>query len=143
MGDDRIADPSRLPAEFDGLPRWSFGDSPALADELGMLVVAGRKTATCSLLDGFAERWGSLPKVGQRDIVLDGRGKPLCVIETVEVEVRAAGEVDEAFAHDEGEDDRTLRSWRQAHERFFGRAGVALTDETKLVCERFKVVHRF
>ena len=33
-----------------------------------------------------------------------------------------------------------MRSWRRAHERFFGRAGVTLTDETKLVCVRFKVV---
>ena len=29
------------------LPRWSFGDSPELADALLALVREGRKTATC------------------------------------------------------------------------------------------------
>lgn len=35
---------------------WSFGDSPALADELAALVVAGKKRGTCSSLVSYPER---------------------------------------------------------------------------------------
>jgi uncharacterized protein YhfF len=34
-------------ADWRTLESFSFGDSPAMADELGALVVAGTKTATC------------------------------------------------------------------------------------------------
>ena len=33
-----------IPAQYRDLPRFSFGDGPALADELLALVLAGRKT---------------------------------------------------------------------------------------------------
>lgn len=32
---------------------WSFGDSPALADELAALVIAGKKRGTCSSLVSY------------------------------------------------------------------------------------------
>ncbi|CAA9414477.1 MAG: hypothetical protein AVDCRST_MAG22-2125 [uncultured Rubrobacteraceae bacterium] len=56
---------------------------------------------------------------GERSIILDGRGEPLCVVETTEVEVRRFDEVDEEFARDEGEGDLSLAYWREAHRRFF------------------------
>lgn len=143
MGSDRGAGSVLMPPEFADLPRWGFGSTPAMADELGALVVEGKKTATCSLFDGYAVRGEALPRLGQRDVVLDGSNRPLCVIENIEVSIRTAGEIDEAWAYAEGEDDRTLRSWRQAHEEFFASAGTTMTDDTKLVCERFKVIHRF
>lgn len=90
MVNDPNAKPAEVLPEFASLPRWSFGDTGALADELGALVLAGKKTATCSLFDGYAERGEALPRVGQRDIVLDGNKRPLCVIEIIEVEIRPA-----------------------------------------------------
>ena len=135
--------PIAIPPEFAHLPRWGFGGTPELADELGRLVHEGRKTATCSLHAEYGQRGEPLPVAGQRDIVLDGAGRPLCVIETVDVTVRRAGDVDAAFAFAEGEGDRSLDYWRHAHESFFARAGVAMTDDTLLVCESFVVVHRF
>ena len=63
----------------------------------------GIKTATCSTED---EPNTSTP--GERWIVLDGRGKPRCVIETTEVTYRRYNEVDAAFAYEEGEGDRSL-----------------------------------
>jgi hypothetical protein len=47
--------------------------------------------------------------------------------------------VDAAFAFDEGEDDRTLTSWRSGHERYFRRLGVFAPD-MPLICERFRLV---
>jgi uncharacterized protein YhfF len=92
-----------LPERYRDLPRFAFGDGPALADELAALVVTGRKTATCMSPDD-----PNRPQVGQRWVVLDGRAEPVCVIETAELNECRFDEVDERFAFDEGEGDRTL-----------------------------------
>ena len=81
-----------------GLRSFSFGDTPALADELLALVLAGCKTATCS-----AARDGQPTEVGARWVVRDGAGRPRAVIETTELTRRRWNEVDSAFADDEGD----------------------------------------
>lgn len=123
-----------LPARYRDCPSFAFGDSPALADQLAALVVAGRKTATV-----MTPHDPNRPELGLLSIVLDGAGAPVCVIETVELTARRFDEVDEAFAFDEGEGDRTLPSWRAAHERYFRRLGVFAAD-MPLICERFRLV---
>src|SRR5215213_2689553 len=65
-----------------------WGDSPALADELGALIVQGTKTATCSALWEWEAEGNPIPEPGQITIALDGRGEPLCIVETVEVTIR-------------------------------------------------------
>ncbi len=128
---------SRWP--IDHAIRFSFGDSPALADELLALVLEGRKTATCGALSQFGEGGEPMPQVGRRDIVLDGQGHPAAVIETTEVSVRRFDEVDEEFARDEGEGDRTLAYWRRAHETYFARNG-GFAPDMEVICERFRLV---
>jgi uncharacterized protein YhfF len=123
-----------LPAEYRELPRFAFGDNPALADELLALVLSGRKTATCTTPDD-----PNLSRPGERWIVLDGRGAPRCVIETVEITMRSYDEVDAAFARDEGEGDLSLDYWRDAHRRYFGRQG-KFREDMMLVCERFRLL---
>jgi uncharacterized protein YhfF len=118
------------------LETFSFGDSPAMADELAALVLAGRKTATCS-----AARHGKPTEVGKRMVMLDGVGRPRAVVETVELTLRRFDEVNDAFAFDEGEDDRTLAYRRAAHRGFFERTG-GFADDMPLWCERFRVVER-
>lgn len=54
--------------------------------------------------------------------------------------MKPLGEVDEAFAWDEGEGDRTLEWWRAAHTRFFARMGIELTDDSEMILERFDLV---
>jgi len=98
--------------DWRALESFSYGDSPALADELVALVVAGRKTATC-----WAAAEGLLTAPGKRMVARDGQGRPRAVIETIELAQRRLGEVDAAVAIDEGEGDRTLAYWRAAHER--------------------------
>jgi uncharacterized protein YhfF len=125
---------SAVPAKYQGLRSFAFGDGPALADELLDLVVREVKTATCSTED---EPNTSTP--GERWIVLDGRGAPACVIETLEVTYRRYNEVDAAFAYEEGEGDRSLRYWREAHRNYFGRMG-RFSEDMMLMCERFRLV---
>ena len=128
---------SAVPAKYQGLRSFAFGDGPDLADELLDLVIKGAKTATCSTED---EPNTSTP--GERWIVLDGRGTPACVIETTEVTYRGFGDVDAAFACDEGEGDRSLDYWRQAHGTYFGRQG-KFREDMMLMCERFRLVEVF
>jgi uncharacterized protein YhfF len=125
---------SAVPERYRGLRSFAFGDGPELADELLDLVMKGVKTATCSTED---EPNTSMP--GERWIVLDGRSEPRCVIESTEVSYRRYLEVDAAFAHEEGEGDRSLTYWRAAHRRYFGRQG-KFSEDMMLMCERFRLV---
>jgi uncharacterized protein YhfF len=118
------------------LETFSFGDSPALADELAALVLAGVKTATCS-----AASDGPCTDVGKQMVVLSGSGRPLVIIETVELTERRFNDVDATFAYNEGEGDRSLEYWRQAHRRYFTRLG-QFSEDMLLYCERFRVVER-
>jgi uncharacterized protein YhfF len=111
--------------------RFSFGDSPRMADELLALVLAGVKTATCGPLQDFPQGSPKRPVVGRRDVVLDGAGRPRAVIETTEVEERRFDEVDARFARDEGEGFLTVEDWRRAHAAYFGRAGHDTSDMTQ------------
>jgi len=126
-----------IPKRYQHLRTFAFGDSPALADQLLGLVIKGVKTATCSTED---EPNTSAP--GERWIVLDGRGEPRCVIETTEVTYRRFNEVDATFAHDEGEGDRSLAYWRDAHRAYFGRRG-RFSEDMTLMCERFRLIEVF
>jgi uncharacterized protein YhfF len=118
---------------------FSFGDSPEMADELLALVLEGTKTATCGAFGDYGPGGEAMPAVGRRDVVLDGQGRRAAVIETVEIELRRYDEVDERFAHDEGEGDRTLAWWRDAHRGYFERTG-GFSPDMQLVCERFRLV---
>ncbi len=123
-----------------------FGDFPELIDELGGLIVAGTKTATCGAVWAYAAEGAPLPTVGLLTVVLDGNGAPLCVIETSAAELRPFNAVDAQFAYDEGEDDRSLASWRREHWKFFARVlprdyGLAPAEDMPLICERFRVVY--
>ena len=123
-------------SDWRALAQFSFGDSPQLADELARLVLAGKKRATC-----WAASEGPETEAGKQWVVLNGSGVAVAVIETTELTQRRFDEVGEAFAYDEGEDDRTLASWRRAHQNYFGRQGTFASDML-LWCERFRLVAR-
>ncbi len=123
---------------------WGFGDSPRMADELGALVKGGTKTATASLIWEYEFDGEPLPKVGDISIILDGQDHPMCIIETTELRQLPFNEVDEQFAYDEGEGERTLVQWRRDHWSFFGRSceriGKERSETMPVLCERFRVV---
>jgi uncharacterized protein YhfF len=138
-----------LPHAEDAIRRFyevfQIGNSPEAADEGATLIKQGVKTATSSLLWTYQATNKPLPVVGSLSIVTDGRGNPVCVVETIAVEIKAFAEVDAAYAYAYGEWNRTLETWR-AHCWAFNaprcRAlGKAPTPEMPLVCERFRVVY--
>lgn len=122
-----------------------WGDGPALADELGALIAQGTKTATCSALWEWEAEGNPIPQSGLITVVLDGRGQPLCIVETVEVSIRRYNEVDADFAREEGEGDLSLEYWRQAHKNYFSRVlhkiNKEFSEEMPLVCERFHLIY--
>lgn len=121
------------------LEKFSFGDSPKMADELLGLVLSGVKTATCSALQEYEAEGKSLPKIGDQSIVLDSQEKSRCIIEVISVEIKRFSDVDADFAYKEGEGDKSLQYWRKEHQSFFERWDM-FDPEMKLVCEEFKVV---
>lgn len=131
---------------YDGplVTSFAFGDSAQMADELARLVLYGPKRATAGLLRQFEADGEPLPRVGDRCVVLGGDGRPLAVVCTTWVRVGPLSSVDDAFAWDEGEGDRTRSWWLQAHTRFFTRRcqrlGVDFREDIAVVFERFEVV---
>ncbi|WP_309082301.1 ASCH domain-containing protein [Zhihengliuella sp.] len=127
-----------------------FGDSPALADALLREVTHGAKRATATLELEFAEEGEPMPRIGSHWIACHGTGAPAVILRTTELRLAAFDDVDAAFAFDEGEDDRTLESWRREHERYWrrtrGAAGHEWSPEETarpgrgIVLERFAVV---
>jgi uncharacterized protein YhfF len=126
-------------------PAWSFGAEPAQADALLELVLAGTKTATASAWWDYEHEGEPLPVAGGLGIVLDGRGHARALIETTAVEVVPFDRVDEEHARLEGEGDRSLAHWREAHERFFAAHAVhdrGFAPDMPVVLERFRVVYQ-
>lgn len=123
-----------------------WGDSPEMADELGALIAQGIKTGTCSALWEWEAEGNPIPEKGLVTVVINGRGEPLCIVETVEVSIRNYNEVDADFARAEGEGDFSLDYWRAAHKRFFTRTlakiGKEFSEDMPLVCERFRVIYQ-
>jgi uncharacterized protein YhfF len=120
-------------SEIEGLERFSFGDSGDLADSLLALVLAGEKTATC-----WDAALGQLTEVGRLMVACDGEGRPRAVLRTVKLVQSRFCDVSPEFARKEGEGDRSLDWWRDAHENYFRRSG-EFSPEMMLWCEDFEV----
>jgi uncharacterized protein YhfF len=103
-------------------------------------VLTGEKTATAGLHAEYEAEGEPLPGVGERFLLLGYDDKPVAVVETVELRLLRAGDVDLAFARDEGEGFDSVEEWRTAHESFW--AGQDITDDTLVVAERFRLVER-
>lgn len=118
-----------------------FGDSPEMADELLELVLAGTKRATAGLFETDIET----ASVGCHWVVTDSADVARVVLRTTEVRVGPLSSVDESFAFDEGEGDRTIGSWLNGHRNYFrrnlpGDLNSAELDALHIVFERFEVV---
>ena len=118
----------------------AFGVGAEMATELAELTVAGTKRATAGLLCQFGPDGEPPPVVGGYVVLVDGAGCPQAIWRTTEVRIGPLNSVDEQFAWDEGEGERTCQWWLAAHLRFFGRQGFQMHDEIETVFERFEIV---
>ena len=124
---------------------WSFGDSPELADELLGLVLAGKKIGTATLVIELEREGDKMPEVGDYNIILDGKGKPSAIIRTTSVQIKPFNQVEEVYAYSEGEDDRTLESWKREHWKYWTRKsqklGFTMKENLPVICENFELVY--
>lgn len=139
-------------AGFD-LPRWGFAFPGPLRDELTALALAGTKTTTAGLLVEHELDGEPVPRAGERAILVDSAEQPVAIVETVACRVVRLADVDDRHAIDEGEGYANAHEFRVAHERFWngylddlrvrlGEPGFAITDDTPIVAERFRVLLR-
>ena len=125
------------------LPPFELGYARTeLRRKLVDAVLRGDKIATAGLASEFQPYTDEpLPKPGDRWTLLGYDDEPVGVVETTAVNVVPAKDVDLQFARDEGEGFESVADWREAHERFWSEHQV--TDETLIVCERFRLLERF
>ena len=120
-----------------------------LRDQLVAAIVEGTKTTTTGLVDDYERDGESLPRPGDREVVVDSAGEPVTVIEIVAVRVIRVGDVDLRHALGEGEGYATVADWRAGHEDFWHSAAMrayvadpafTVDDDTLAVAVEFSVV---
>lgn len=110
------------------------------------LILHGEKRASCSMAYWYSHEGEAMPKVGHLQVVTNWDGEPVCIIEIMSVSECKYSEVTAEFAAEEGEGDKSLTWWREAHWRFFSleceELGIEPNEDMLLVLERFKVVYK-
>ncbi len=123
---------------------WHFGNTAEMARDLANLVLLGKKTATASLVEANGLKPEETPILGGYSVVIDIENEPICVVHTTEVRHLPFNEVDEQFAFDEGEGDRSYQYWRDVHWHYFTNEarelGLGFNESSLVCCERFKVL---
>ena len=108
------------------------------------LILKGEKRASCSMDYWYSHEGDRRPQEGYLTIVTTWSGEPVCIIEITSVSTQKYCDVDESFAAEEGEGDKALQWWREAHWRFFAKEceqlSITPSEDMLLLLERFKVV---
>ncbi len=139
--------------DISGLIRWGFAEPGPLREELTALALAGIKTTTASLFVEFGLEGEAVPVTGQIDVLVDSDERPVAIVENVSVRTVRLADVDDQHAIDEGEGYADAAAFRVDHEAYWNgyidriRQGLgdptfALTDDTQVVLERFRILER-
>ena len=127
-----------------GFSATAFGRTRAVADDLAALVRSGTKRAHATLERDFETEGDELPRPGDHVVVLDGEGSPQAIVRTRHVERRYFNEIDEPFAFENGEGDRTLHWWLVAYRQEFAERaeaeGFQVGERAVLILEFFDLV---
>jgi uncharacterized protein YhfF len=104
-------------------------------------VLRGDKVATAGLARFFAPHTHEpLPRAGDQWALLGPDDQPVATVETTDVRVVPAGDIDLDFARAEGEGFESVADWRSAHERFW--SDEKITNDTPIVAERFRLLEQ-
>ena len=122
----------------------SIGGTPELADEGAALILEGTKTATSSPFWDYPD--GRTPFAGALSVLLDGRRRPVAIVETTGVEAVRFCDVTEQMAKAYGEGERTLQWWRRViggwYRQKAARAGQAFAEDGLILWEWIVVARR-
>jgi uncharacterized protein YhfF len=136
---------------WDDLPVIEFDFPGPLRDQLIAAILAGEKTTTSSLADGYEPVSDPLPRAGLRQAVIDSAGRRVAAIETTAVRLVRLGDVDLAHALGEGEGFASVAEWRAGHEQGWHSAEVraemgdpafTVDDDTLIVAQAFRVLEQ-
>lgn len=113
------------------------------ADRLYRLAIDGIKRATTGSVDVCRHHGESILKPGDLSILTNFDETECCVIRTVRSTIKKFSEVTEEDAFIEGEGDKSLAYWRQAHLGFFraefAELGLEFSEDREVVFEEFRV----
>ncbi|MFD6264883.1 ASCH domain-containing protein [Micromonospora chalcea] len=123
-----------------GLRALALGTPGGLRTRLNTLVLSGVKTATAGLVQEYDDENEELEYVGERLVLVDDNDAFVGVVEVTGVEVVRFADVPWDFARAEGEGDRSIEEWREGHGAYWARQGTPVTDDTRIVCLRFRLV---
>jgi uncharacterized protein YhfF len=130
--------------QVEGFSATAFGHSRAVADELAALIRSGDKRAHATLERDFEAEGDELPRPGEHIVVLDGRGTPQAIVRIKHVERRYFNDIDDEFAFECGEGDRTLAWWLVAYRQEFAERaeaqGFQVGEKAVLILEYFELV---
>jgi uncharacterized protein YhfF len=130
--------------QVEGFSATAFGHSRAVADELAALIASGDKRAHATLERDFEAEGDELPRPGEHIVVLDGRGAPQAIVRITHVERRYFNDIDDEFAFECGEGDRTLAWWLVAYRQEFAERaeaqGFQVGEKAVLILEYFELV---
>ena len=128
----------------EGFSATAYGHTRVVADDLAALVAEGHKRAHASLERDFEDEGDALPRPGEHVVVLDGRGTPRAIVRLTHVERRYFNEIDDEFAFECGEGDRTLTWWLVAYRQEFAERaesqGFQVGERAVLILEYFDLV---
>jgi uncharacterized protein YhfF len=130
--------------QVEGFSATAFGHTRAVADELAALIRSGDKRAHATLERDFEAEGDALPRPGEHIVVLDGRGAPRAIVRVRHVERRFFNDIDDEFAFECGEGDRTLAWWLVAYRQEFAERaeaqGFQVGEKAVLILEYFDLV---
>ena len=88
----------------------------------------------------------NLPEVGTYSVILFDNEEATCIIRDTKVSVVPFNQVSADHAFKEGEDNRSLKKWREVHRRAFTpdykAVGLDFDEKGDCVLEEFEVVYR-
>ena len=130
-------------AEYDA---YSYG-YPEVADEILAALLRGDKRATTGLKCLYELEKEPLPQEGQYSVILDSRGLPHCITRITKIEITKFRDISEEYAFIEGEGDKSLAYWRDAHREVFTQEcredfQMDFSEDMECVCEYFEVVYQ-
>ncbi|MDV7104663.1 ASCH domain-containing protein [Vibrio sp. TH_r3] len=138
--------PSNLAQQYTSFSADYFCADEHNANVCADLILRGEKKASCSMAYWYSHEGETMPEVGHLQVVTNWDGKPICIIELTSVNLCQFDEVTAQFAAEEGEGDKSLQWWREAHWRFFSleckELGITPSEDMLLVLEKFKVVYQ-
>lgn len=122
-----------------------FEDSGFAGQTQLSLVLSGAKTAVFTPLDAIEINLEQIPVAGEVYVVLDSNDEPRCIIELTDVNVLPFNEIPWDLAQRDGENEN-LSDWQDKMREYIedeaDLCGFEAREDSKIVCEIFRVVYR-